>query len=114
VTEIVTGDDTTLRLTLQAADGGIQPLSGATSVQVALVSLDRTATLAGPYTAVSTHPDADWTNGLVAVDVPGTDTAALAVTRCEIEVQAVLADGKKRSWVRCYQLPVVVTKGLIP
>jgi hypothetical protein len=112
--EIITGDDTTLTLTLQNADGSAASLAGATSVQVALVKLDRTATLAGPYTAVSTHPDADWPNGLVAVDVPGTDTAALTVTRCEIEVQAVLADGAKRSWVRCYQLPVVVTKGLIP
>jgi hypothetical protein len=114
MTEIVTGDDVDLVLDLQNADGTSIDLSGASSVQVALISLDRATTLAGPFAASSSYAGAAWATGRVVVPVPGTDTAALTVTRCEIEVQAMLAGGARRTWPRCLAGGVIITKGRIP
>jgi hypothetical protein len=108
---LVLGDDVAVQLTLTDANGVAVDVSGATSVKAALVKMDRTAILAGPYLCSAGATGAAWSSGVVVASVVGTDTAGLSVSQAQWEVQVI-----KSATVTTYldTQRTTLIKGLIP
>lgn len=73
---IVTGDDSSLSVTLRKGGVTFNIDTGAT-VQASLVSLDHQTVYAGPITQSNATPGADWANSLVVVEFASTDTDSI-------------------------------------
>jgi hypothetical protein len=94
VSQIVTGDDTDVSITLYDANGVVVNVSAATEIKARLVKADRSAALTPIYTCSSGATGASWSTGVVVVSVAGTDTAALVQQDGVWEVQVTTATGK--------------------
>lgn len=112
MTEIVTGDNAVLTLYLKEADGSPSNVSSATQIRAALIRVDRSSALAGPYTLSSTYPGAAWATGVLKVPFVGTDTAGILDREGDIEVEAIIG-GLPVTWPRVTRGPVTITKGVI-
>lgn len=112
MTEIVTGDTVVLTLSLKEPDGTASNVASASQIRVALIRKDRSALLAGPYTASSVAAGAAWSTGVVVITIPGADTAAITDLEGDLEVEAIIG-GTARTWPRVTRGPVQITKGLI-
>jgi hypothetical protein len=93
-TQIVTGDDIDLSISLQTSAGVAVNVSAATEIKVALVNTGRTGYQAGPYTASSGTSGASWSTGVVVVRIPSADSTAITVSVVEVEVQVIIASVK--------------------
>ncbi len=71
--KIVTGSDTSIRATWMV-NGAVVPIASDSTVEARLVSSDHLV----PHTSVLTMSNAaigaDWANGIIAVEIPGTET----------------------------------------
>lgn len=92
--QIVTGDNTDVSITLQNTAGVAVNVSAATEIKARLVRADRLAALTPTYTCSSGAAGASWSTGVVVVSVLGTDTSALDTQDGTWEVQVVTASGK--------------------
>lgn len=93
IPEIVLGEDVTMNLTVQDSDGDVVDVSDASGIQVVLFKTDFSERVAGPYTASSGATGADWSNGIVPVNVEGDDTSGAAVT--ELYAQLKVTGGSQ-------------------
>lgn len=98
MSSIICGDDTLVTLTLLNPDGAPADIAGATTVEVALARLDRSASLIPVQTCSPATVGANWSAGTVVVDLPGSVTAALAVGQGTWEVQVTTA-GRRRTYL---------------
>lgn len=87
IPEITLGDSVRLIITLVDAAGDVVDVSAATDIQVALIKVDHSAIIAGPYEADSGATGAAWATGVVVVTVDGADTEGAGVTRLKSETQ---------------------------
>ena len=90
-TQIVTGDDIDLTVTLQTAAGVAVNVSSATEIKVALANLARTASVAGPYTASSGYSGASWSTGVVVVRIPAADSDLITSGAVYVDARVTLA-----------------------
>lgn len=103
------GSDFDLKATL-FIDGQALSFAAATLVQVSLITMDRTATVAGPITAASNAPEADWPNGIVTAVIPLANTGSIAPGAYRIKVNVTLA-GLLSTWS---DSTIVVVQGVQP
>ncbi len=108
--QIVFGDDCDLSFTVLDDDGDVLDFAGASSVKLAIVSIDRTQRLAGPYTCDSAYGSSNWTLGIGQVALVGAETDTIRAPWVAVEIQIVLA-GKKITCVN--SLPIAGIRGLI-
>ena len=107
MTQIVTGDDVALPVTLKK-DGAVFAIDAGATVQAALVSLDRSTVLAGPVTCSNVATGADWPNSLVIVPFDSTTTSSITATgKALLEIQ--VNDSGKLTWF----VTVDIEKGTI-
>jgi hypothetical protein len=92
--QLVTGDNTDVVITLQSSAGAAVNVSTATEIKARLVRYDRLAALTPVYTCSSGASGANWATGVVVVSVLGTDTASLDTQDGAWEVQVVTASSK--------------------
>ncbi len=109
--EIVFGDDCDLSFTVLDDDGSPLNFTGATSVKLAIVSVDRTQRLAGPYDCASDYGSSDWSAGVGQVALIGVETDTIHAPWVAVEVQILLA-GRRTTCVN--SLPIAGIRGLIP
>lgn len=108
--DIVTGDNVALAVTL-TKNGAAFAIDTADTVKAALVSTDhKTAYTAAPIVQSAAAPGADWTNGVVIVEIPGTATEPIAYQGLALLEIQVTASGVNTTWF----VPVKVIKGQIP
>ena len=107
MTQIVTGDDVALPVTLKK-DGAVFAIDAGATVQAALVSLDRSTVLAGPVTCSNVATGADWANSLVMVEFNSATSGAItAYGKALLEIQ--VNDSGKLTWF----VTVDIEKGTI-
>lgn len=110
--EITTGDDASLSIALKYNDSPFVVDSGAT-VKASLTTLDRVK-LTADISCSNTTDGADWSNGVIIVEVPSAETGSMTVPesgRVLVEMQ-VEQDGKKRTfWSKT---TIRVYEGTIP
>lgn len=97
-TELVTGDDIAIPVTLKV-NGATFNIPGTATVKARLVSTDHSAVITGGLEAVQSDasPGADWANSLVVVEFAGADTSAITYQgKALIEIQ--VDDNGKRTW----------------
>jgi hypothetical protein len=92
-------------------DGEAYDVSTATDISAAIVDSDgiNPQTLIAAVTCSAVATGADWTNGVVIIDIPAASTGITTYGQAYIEIQATLA-AKKITWPR---IPIVIKKGAI-
>jgi hypothetical protein len=98
MSQIVTGDDTDVELTLLDAKGAVVNVSAATTIQARLVQADRLAYLTPTYTCDKLAVGANWTLGKIIVSLLGADTTALTEQLAKWEVQVVHPTTGKKTY----------------
>lgn len=102
---IVAGNDTVLSVTCLTALGVADSFAAATSVKLAIGTVDRRQLLLGPFTLLSGSP-ANWAAGLVACPLTAAQTATLKAAEVAVEVQVKLA-GVTTSYLSTANVTVV-------
>lgn len=93
---IVTGDDVTLKSTL-LRDGEVFEISDTAEVKAMLIADDGKKLLTSVIDQDKDTPGADWSNSLIMVVIPSTETEAIinyGTATLEIQVN----DGGKNTW----------------
>lgn len=77
-------------------------LSSATSIKVCVVDAEHSAQLSESVELSADDPEADWSNGIVVIDIPAAVTLPIAAhapreTIAKIEMQATIA-GRPFTW----------------
>ncbi len=108
--ERFTGDDWEFSLTLKV-NGTVYDVSTATDISVAIISSDtpNASVLISAPALSSGAAGADWTNGVVVVEIPAADTGITQYGTRYLELQVTM-DGKKHTWPRA---AIQVKKGTI-
>lgn len=114
--KLITGTINRAKIQLQKPDGTAEAsVAAASSIVAALEAADRSRRLAGPYTAASGTTGADWSTGLVVVDLPKADLdAALALLGAPgvlVHVVVTLAGVSTHYYP---PLPVPLVAGFLP
>lgn len=99
-TELVTGDDIAIPVTLKV-NGATFTIPGTATVKARLVRTDHSEPIPGSLEAVQSDaaPGADWANSLVVVEFAGSDTSGIVAAdqgKALIEIQ--VDDNGKRTW----------------
>lgn len=92
IPELVLGETSMALLDVIDRNNETVDISDADTVKVALISTDHENLLAGPYEADEEDDDADWVNGVVAVELPAADTEDLTVTELYFQVRVFGGD----------------------
>ena len=108
---IITGDDTEVSITLRDPAGVVVNLSTASEIQARLVTLDSSGYLTPVYDCDLLHANADLANGVVVVEVVGTDTKARVNGSAKWEVQVII-DAKKTTYLGTETVSII--KGWVP
>jgi len=108
--EVFTGDDWNISITLKK-DGAAYNVSTASEILASVVSDDQNApsTIVGAVACSSGTTGADWTNGLVVIEVPNATTSPLTAREAWVEIQITLGS-KKTTWPR---QKILIKKGTI-
>ncbi|MGV0961841.1 MAG: hypothetical protein ACOYB1_18605 [Limnohabitans sp.] len=110
VPEIVTGDSTSLAVTLRK-NGAVFAIDPAAEVKAALVSKDhKTAYTAEPIEQSNAAPGADWPHSLVIVELPPSSTNDIAYQGLALLEIQVSENASPKTW---FVLVNIVT-GQIP
>ncbi len=112
--EIVTGDDASFVVTLYKVKNKIKEtfeISSSAEVKALLVSSDhKTPYMEAPVAQSINTPGADWTNSLVAIELPKSSTEGIIYQgKALLEIQ-VSESGKSKTWF----LAAKIITGLIP
>jgi hypothetical protein len=107
--DIVTGDNVALAVTLtkNRAAFVIDPTD---TVQAALVSSDHKTAYTEPLDQSDAAPGADWAEGVLIVEIPGTATEDITYQGLALLEIQVTAGGVNTTWF----VPVKIIKGQIP
>jgi len=105
---LYTGDDA--RMPFQIMHGGVvMAIDPGDNVEAALRTIEGVL-LAGPWLVLEATPESDWPNGIVVVEVDGTDTQALPEQPAQIEIQ-ITTGGRRLTWS---SRPIRVVSDTIP
>lgn len=108
IASIVTGYDANLPISL-TKDGAAFVIDSAATVQVALVSTDRTATLVPAVTCSDATAGADWSVSLIVALFSTVMTTAITVTGDALLEISVTENGEKLPWFA----DAIIVKGSI-
>ena len=99
IPSLTAGDDWVRPVRLSHVEDGVRSpyaiLSGS-QVAARLMTRGRDADLIAETVCSSDHPDADWPNGVVAVQFPRAQTVGLSQQRAELKI--TVDDGTLTSW----------------
>lgn len=103
MTTLIIGDDFVTTATLTHNEPAeVYDLTNATDVQLAITSEDSSTLYCGPVSSAIGDENADWVNGVVAVDFPQSETLKIrnfikAFGFARLEIQATV-DSRKFTW----------------